>query len=72
MIHQLCRPLCVPALCSIGKTFTPYGLTSVSLSSVLGLGADNECAPDCQKSLDGKNIEAMEHYTHYVAGVSAR
>ena len=23
---------------------------------------DNECAPDCQDS-DGKNIEAMEHYT---------
>jgi hypothetical protein len=33
---------------------------------------DNECAPDCQESLNGKNIEAMERYTQYVAALSAR
>jgi hypothetical protein len=64
MIRQLCCLLCVPASSSI-RTYTARGIDLPGVRY-------NECAPDCQESVDGKNIEAMEHYTQYVAGVSAR
>ena len=61
------------ASCSIGTTFTPYGLTGTPISPQLGCsasGADNECAPDCQESLDGKNASTWSTSpTQYVTGV---